>query len=465
MRKKILTMIFALSMLGSLQGCNNNPVEDIKVPEHVEEVNEPEPVETVQKTIEEQRLEISEAMTLAMNTTVEWREIEEFKPTLEEYSYIKAITYDGFEYQGKKTKVFAYIGFPEGASVDAKVPAIVLIHGGGGHPYLEWVKKWNDAGYAAIAMETTGCFPTEVNACVSEATNSLYVYELTEPFAEEGYVLAPQRSYPTKYTEVEDQWAYHGLSQVIFAHNILRQDERVDVDRIGITGISWGGTMTAQVIGYDTRFAFAIPIYGTAYLGDSVKTFDKFADPYVSALWAAENNLDNAKMPILWLVSNTDQYFGVPSASKSYEHSLGLNEKNSLAMLQGWSHSHIYGYDKPNSVAFADWAVNGGTGFITFETQPQGREVNCKVNIPEGVSNVAARVMYVTEPLSYNSENGSPEQEWHISARAVTVNVETGEVTGVIPEDVAGYYIQMIFKFQDMTYHSSSVYVEFQSFN
>ncbi|MBQ2881423.1 MAG: dienelactone hydrolase family protein, partial [Clostridia bacterium] len=430
MRKKILIMIFAVSLLSSLQGCNNIPVEENNVPDEenngiVEEVQTPETVEPVQKTVEEQRLEIKEAMTLAMNTEVKWREIEEFRPTIEEYSYIRAITYDGFEYQGKKTKVFAYLGFPEGTSPDSKVPAIVLIHGGGGHPYLEWVKKWNDAGYAAIAMETTGCFPTEVNACVSESTNALYAYEFTEPFAEEGYTLAPQSVYPTEYTEVKDQWAYHGLSQVIFAHNILRQDERVDIDRIGVTGISWGGTMTAQVIGYDTRFAFAIPIYGTAYLADPVKTFDNFADPYVSALWASENNLDNAKMPILWLVSNTDQYFGVPSASKSYEHTLGLNEKNSLAIIPSWRHSHTHGYEKPHSIAFADWAVNGGNGYLTFETQPQGREVNCKVNIPEGATGIFARVLYVTEPLSYDSPDGSPVQEWKMSAKDVTVDVET----------------------------------------
>ncbi len=56
-------------------------------------------------------------MTIAMNTEVKWREVEEFRPTIEEYSYIKAITYDGFEYQGKKTKVFAYLGFPDGSPV------------------------------------------------------------------------------------------------------------------------------------------------------------------------------------------------------------------------------------------------------------------------------------------------------------------------------------------------------------
>lgn len=31
----------------------------------------------------------------------------------------------------------------------------------GGHPDDIWIKKWNDRGYAAIAMDTTGFFPTK----------------------------------------------------------------------------------------------------------------------------------------------------------------------------------------------------------------------------------------------------------------------------------------------------------------
>ena len=65
MRKKILIMIFAVSLIASLQGCNNIPVEENNVPDEenngiVEEVQTPETVEPVQKTVEEQRLEIKE---------------------------------------------------------------------------------------------------------------------------------------------------------------------------------------------------------------------------------------------------------------------------------------------------------------------------------------------------------------------------------------------------------------------
>ena len=59
---------------------------------------------------------------------------------------VEAISYSGAVYQGKKTKIFAYIGFPK-ENKGEKVPAVVLVHGGGGHAYAHWVKLWNDRGY------------------------------------------------------------------------------------------------------------------------------------------------------------------------------------------------------------------------------------------------------------------------------------------------------------------------------
>ncbi len=417
-----------------------------------------------------QRGEIMEAMQLAVNTVPEWKEVPEYNPTIDKYSHIKAITYDGFEYKGNKTKIFAYVGFPEGASADSPVPAIVLVHGGGGHPYMEWVRVWNELGYAAIAMETTGYYPSAVNVGVDESDNSKFVYGITADFAEEGYGNAPNRTYPTVYTPVEDQWAYHGLSQVILAGNILRADSRVDADKVGITGVSWGGTMVSQVIGYDDRYSFAIPIYGTAYLGDEMRSFASFADPYVNYLWGAERNLDNATMPILWLAYNDDNNFGVPAYCKSYLHTNGYNEKNALSMLGNWSHSHgsvFYGLGQAPSTVFANWATYGTGGYLTFADQPKSEYVNCNINIPESATDIAAKVYYITEPMSYSSFDkfnwGTPyvflTQTWQTNTSCLTVNRSTGTVSGTVPADAAGYYISISYKIDGKKCESSSVYV------
>jgi hypothetical protein len=73
-------------------------------------------------------------------------------------STVKALYYEGAPYQGKPTRVFAYLGFPK-VSPGTQVPGIVLVHGGGGSAFEVWVRQWNARGYAAIVMDTCGCIP------------------------------------------------------------------------------------------------------------------------------------------------------------------------------------------------------------------------------------------------------------------------------------------------------------------
>lgn len=404
--------------------------------------------------IAEQQKQIKTAMQRAMNTNVAWKEVKEYSPT-GQYSYIKAITYDGFEYEGKKTKIFAYIGMPAGASENNPVPAIVLVHGGGGHPYLEWVRMWNARGYAAIAMETTGCFPIPGKMGVDEGNNNDWTHTFTDAVKEDEYSLAPTLTMSTSYEPIENQWLYHAVSQVILAGNILRQDKRVNNDKIGITGISWGGVLTSIAIGYDNRFSFAIPVYGTAYLGDGFHNFKPFDNEYVDALWGAAHNLDNAKMPTLWLTYNQDHAFEIPMYVKSYQHTKPFNNKNVLAMLGDWGHSHGGGWSKPHSHAFANWITYGKGGFVTFETQPSGTNVNCKVNIPQGTdkATLSADLYYVKKSIAMGAE-------WTVKKSYFKFDKETGVITGIIPDEAVGYYIQINFRSDGSPCNSSSVYVE-----
>src|SRR5687767_8648532 len=71
---------------------------------------------------------------------------------------VEAIFYDALPWKGKPTRVFAWIGMPQ-HEPGQKVPAMVLVHGGGGTAFAEWVRLWNKRGYAAIAMDTCGSVP------------------------------------------------------------------------------------------------------------------------------------------------------------------------------------------------------------------------------------------------------------------------------------------------------------------
>ena len=66
---------------------------------------------------------------------------------------VRGIFFDGLPWKGKPTRVFAFLGMPDHTAGE-KVPAMVLIHGGGGTAFAKWVKFWNSRGYAAIAMDT-----------------------------------------------------------------------------------------------------------------------------------------------------------------------------------------------------------------------------------------------------------------------------------------------------------------------
>ena len=70
----------------------------------------------------------------------------------------RAIFFTGPPFRGKATRVFAWLGVPE-AKAGEKVPGMVLVHGGGGTAFDEWVRLWVKRGYAAIALDTCGQIP------------------------------------------------------------------------------------------------------------------------------------------------------------------------------------------------------------------------------------------------------------------------------------------------------------------
>ena len=85
-----------------------------------------------------------------------------------------------------------------------------------------------------------------------------------------------------------DQWTYHAVAAGIIAHSLLRSRPEVDAERIGLTGISWGGYLACIVAGVDHRFRFAAPVYGcgfTTEIGFANKVTD--LGPERAARWSS----------------------------------------------------------------------------------------------------------------------------------------------------------------------------------
>ena len=372
-----------------------------------------------------------------------------------EFEGIEAITYEGAEYLGKKTKIFAYYGVPKGG--EGKVPAVVLVHGGGGVPFLPWVKQWNDRGYAAIAMSATGEFPRKVNAGFKEGGQhpEFFARGMWREFCEEGYIETPDNDNMSHSKQpLDEQWMYQAVSAVILAHNALRADERVDAARIGICGVSWGGVITSITLGYDHRFAFAVPIYGSGYLAESMGSLGKyFRSGKNPELWLAEHRFDRVDMPILWQCETADTPFSLNSNSKSYVDTVKKNSRTRLSAVYQMGHSHRRAWNRTEALTFADWICCGG------EEIPAIR-VGTSVQIEPSCAKVTSlRLFYLTEPMSYaQNEQGTlaMEQEWQWKE----LSVKDGEAEYVLDEEMRGYYFELTAQVGEESVVLTTSYVE-----
>lgn len=103
---------------------------------------------------------------------------------------IRSLYFRGEPYQGRPTRVFAYMGLPsplQRPTGAERVPGMVLVHGGGGTAFREWVAIWNARGYAAVAMDLAGCGPER------------------QPLPDGG----PPQDQQTKFRDPADGWQDH----------------------------------------------------------------------------------------------------------------------------------------------------------------------------------------------------------------------------------------------------------------
>jgi len=267
---------------------------------------------------------------------------------------VRPIFFDALDWEGKPTRVFAWIGLPAGASKEKPVPGVVLVHGGGGSAFKEWVQKWNEQGFAAISIAVEG--QTEQKG---EAGAKWQRHEHGGP--------ARPGTYADFTKPLEDQWMYHAVADTILANNLLRSLPEVDPAKVGIMGVSWGGVITSTVIGLDPRFAFAIPTYGCGGLHKAASHYSKHLakNSLYPILWDPNLRLEKAAMPVLWLSWTGDMHFPMDSLAASREKVSGVSV---FALVPKMKHGHGPAWSRPESYAFAKSVVQDGKPWCVPES-------------------------------------------------------------------------------------------------
>ncbi len=350
---------------------------------------------------------------------------------------VKSIFFEGVPYQGKPTRVFAYYGVPANPE-GKKLPAMVLIHGGGGTAFDRWVKVWNARGYAAIAMDTCGCVPVGT-------------YGKWERHAHGG---PPgwDASFNQLESPVQDQWTFHAVSSAVLAHSLIRSFPEIDANRIGVTGISWGGYLTSIVAGVDARFKFAAPVYGCGYLGENsawLGSFEKLG-PEKASIWLRQwdpaGYLPRAKMPFLWVNGTNDFAYPMDSWQKSYQLPPG---DRALCLRIRMPHGHGPAGENPDEIhIFANQ--------ILKQEKPLPRIKEQGHSADEAWATFQSEVTITKAELAFTRDGGKwQDRQWDQIPAAV--DTPTGRISAKIPPNAKVFYLNL---FDDRNCAVSTEHVE-----
>jgi dienelactone hydrolase len=310
--------------------------------------------------------------------------------------------------------VFAYYALPEFRK--GPVPAMVLVHGGGGKAFKEWAELWARAGYAAIAMDLAGRGPDG------------------EPLPDGG----PDQTHKQKFDDitggVKNAWPYHAVANVLRAVSLIRSFDAVDAERVGITGISWGGYLTCIVSGLDKRLKAAVPVYGCGFLHENSAWLDTFAklSPADKQAWVENFDpstyLPGCAMPILFVNGTNDFAYPLDSYRKSYRLVTG---PRTLCVTVEMPHGHPQGWAPPEIMVFADSVLRKGRPVPRFESLTRtGRSVVGTYRSRTPVK--GAQLHYTTDRNTWN------KRKWH----SVDADTERNTVRATLPDaEVSAYFL------------------------
>ena len=202
---------------------------------------------------------------------------------------------------GETVRVYAIYGVPKHCR--KKLPALLHIHGGGQTAFVHWLNFWNERGYAALSFDWGGEWGEQ------RPYPAIWGERLKHCNNRHG----SDKICAVHPSPRESSW-YHWALVSRRALTVLERQKEVDPKRLGIFGISMGGTIVWNVAGMDRRVKAACAIYGVgwnSYPADKYENDPKATDPD-SLTWrrtmAPESYASLVKCPTLFLNASNDQH-------------------------------------------------------------------------------------------------------------------------------------------------------------
>ncbi len=339
---------------------------------------------------------------------------------------MRAIYYEALPWQGKHSRVFAWLGVP--AKGAARAPAVVLVHGGGGTAFKEWVRKWNEHGFAAISIAVEGQ-TDEADPAAQKGQRTWKQHAWAGP-RRDGI-------YADSASPLTAQWMYHAVADTVLANSLLRSLPEVDAEKVGLMGISWGGVITSTVIGIDARFAFAIPTYGCGHLYDADNQYGRAlgTNAVYREVWDPMVRMGRARMPVLWLSWPEDAHFPLDCQAACYRAAPG---PRMVSLIPGMKHSHSAGWNPPDSYAFAESIVGNRTG------EPWCRQTGLKVEGGKVLAEFATtKALDHAALISASGTGFTGNRKWSESEAKVERSGDTWRIKASLPTGSTAWFLNM----------------------
>src|SRR5678815_4104533 len=278
-------------------------------------------------------------------------EIEIIKAWDEGDVHLESIYFTGEIFEGEKTRIFGYLGRPR--EMAGEVPGILHIHGGGQTAVLDWPRFWAKRGYVCLSFDF--CGNTNLPTLGPEYRRVHYTRWGKVP-ADMMKIGGGTQMTPTPRHNPWFHWALaarRGLT-------LLETQPGVDAGKLGIFGVSVGGTLTWTVAGVDARVKAGAPIYGCGWefyayppqldadFGPDLRLWRKLIAP--------EAHASRITCPVLLLSASNDGHgrmdlafqtldrLAAPIRSQvftaNYDHHFELAQARSLPL---WMDTHLKG--------------------------------------------------------------------------------------------------------------------------